>query len=272
MFSTIVLTHNEEANIEACLQSLSWCDDLHVVDSGSTDKTVKLAKKAGVSVLINSPYPSCARQRNWALKNCDLKYDWVLFLDADERSTDFFRDQALAAISNAPKGIAGYYCCWKLFLEGVWLKHCDRFPNWQMRLIHKKRVTFADGGHAQKPGNIKGYLGYIEEPYLHYAFNKGWSFWWERHNRYATLEADFRMGIEINENTLFSKDIVERSKARRALFSKIPFSCSLFFLYIYLLRLGFMEGAPGFFFCVNRAYYEFMIKLKIREKQRNVPL
>lgn len=272
MLAAVITAQNEEINIQDCLKSLSWCDFLYVVDSGSTDRTVELATEAGAQVFINSPFPSFGKQRNWALENCGISCDWVLFLDADERATDAFRDEVLDLVSNPREGIVGYYCCWKLMLEGRWLKRCDRFPNWQMRLVNRHLVTFADGGHGQKPGKIKGELGYIKEPYIHYSFSKGWTEWWARHNRYASLEANFRFDAVINWKNLKSHDPIVRAKTRRALFSKMPFSCTLFFLYNYILRLGFIEGNPGFVFCVNRAYYEFMIKLKMREKRHGMKI
>ena len=267
MISILILTQNEEANLPACLQSVRWCDDVHVVDSGSTDATVSMAKAAGAHVYSN-PFASFGQQRNWALSHAAIRYDWILFLDADERSTPEFQEALLAAVASAPTTTAGFYCCWKMMLEECWLKHCDSFPKWQFRVLRRGRATFTDFGHGQKEGVVEGEIGYIREPYLHFAFATGWARWLARHNRYSDLEARDRLDAAVQWRDVFSKHGSTRNKALKPLVSRLPGWPLGFFLIRYFLKLGFLEGRPGFVYCVNMAYYEFLIRIKMEELRR----
>ena len=194
MVSAIILTKDEAQDLPDCLDSIAWIDDRIVVDSGSTDETVAIAEKRGARVFRN-PFQSFAQQRNWALDNCAPEYDWILYMDADERCTRAFENAVTAKINLAQADIAGFYCCWKMMYEGVWLKRCDSFPKWQLRLVGKGRARFVDFGHGQKEGEVNGRLEYIGEPYLHLPMSKGFDVWWQRHNRYANQEAAARLMV-----------------------------------------------------------------------------
>ena len=266
MISVIILTKNEEENIEKCLQSIAWCNDIHILDSGSTDMTIEIANRYGVNVIFND-FKSFGQQRNFALENIVIKYDWVLFLDADERSTDNFYKAITDAITNASANISGYYCCWKMMLDNVWLKHCDNYPKWQFRLVKKGMAMFTDFGHGQKEAEVVGDILYLKEPYIHFGFSKGWSNWIERHNKYSTLEAIARVENIPPFSSIFSKHGSIRNPALKAWLIKIPGWPLLRFIQSYVFNLGFVEGKPGFIYCVNMAYYEFLIKIKIRENR-----
>jgi glycosyltransferase involved in cell wall biosynthesis len=264
MVSVIILTKNEEQDIARCLESLRWCRDIHVLDSGSTDKTIEISIALGAKV-SNNRFISFGQQRNFALDNLVIAFDWILFLDADEVMTENFHDAIMKAISKADENIAGFYCCWKMMLEGRWLKHCDNFPKWQFRLMRKGRARFIDFGHGQKEDLVIGRIGYIKEPYLHYGFSKGWSQWVDRHNRYSSLEASARLNNPPPIKNMFSNNPSVRNPALKSVLIKLPGWPFLRFFQAYLLNLGFLEGVPGFIYCSNMAYYEFLIQIKIRE-------
>ncbi|MDB5294901.1 MAG: glycosyltransferase, partial [Phycisphaerales bacterium] len=118
--SVVVLTYNEEANIAACLRSCGWSDDVHVLDSGSTDRTADLARAAGAVVHTN-PFRSFGQQRNWAIDHIDHRHDWVFHLDADERFTPELVAEMAAVIATAPP-VAGFYVPHKLIFMGRWLR------------------------------------------------------------------------------------------------------------------------------------------------------
>ncbi len=265
--SIIILAQNEAHDLPRLLESIHWCDDIHLVDSGSTDGTVEIAHRAGVHCL-DHPFTAFGQQRNWALENCPLKYPWILFLDADERSTPAFHSAVVDAIARAPDSTAGFYCCWKMMVEDRWLKRCDSFPKWQFRLLRRGRGTFVDFGHGQKEGAIDGKLEYIREPYLHFVVSKGWGVWLDRHNRYATQEAEVRSRTAMSWRDIFSGEPSTRNKALKPLVSRIPGWPLLRFLQAYILSGGFLEGRPGFTYCVNLAYYEFLIRIKMREARK----
>lgn len=267
MISVIILTKNEESDIADCIKSISWCDDIHVLDSGSTDKTVEIASNLGAHIAYND-FMSFGQQRNFALSDIIVKYEWILFLDADERSTNSFYTEISNSVKAADNSVAGYYCCWKMILDDVWLKRCDNFPKWQFRLLRKGRALFTDYGHGQKEADIVGEIKYIKEPYLHYGFSKGWSHWMDRHNRYSSIEAVERIENIPPLKNGFSKHGSIRNPALKAWLTKVPGWPVIRFMQAYFLSLGFTEGAPGFTYCVNMAYYEFLIKIKIKERKR----
>lgn len=255
---------NEATDLPACLHSLEWCDDIHVIDSGSTDATISIAEGVGARVHSNH-FESFGQQRNWALANCPFRYPWILFLDADERSTPAFQRALWAAVAAAPETTAGFYLCWKMMLDGTWLKRCDSFRKWQFRLLRGGRASFTDAGHGQKEFAVAGEIAYLPEPYLHFAFSKGWARWIDRHNRYSDLEAAERLETPISWPQIFSAHGSIRNKALKPLVSRLPGWPLAAFCYRYFLKCGFLEGGPGFTYCVNMAYYEFLIRIKMDE-------
>lgn len=260
--SVVILTKDEEINLPQCLDSLYWCDDILVVDSGSTDNTVAIARGKKVPCIYH-PFVSFAQQRNWAIDYCQCKYEWILFLDADERSTPAFEKDISAALSSAGDSNAGYYCCPKTMFNGRWLKRADSFPKWQFRILRLGRARFIDYGHGQKEGCIKGELGYIQGPYIHYPFHKGWDCWRLRHKRYIEEEAKMKVQEKINLRDLFSQHSSMRNKALKLLVSILPGWPLFRFLYDYVFKMGFLEGYPAFLYCANIAWYEFFIQVKM---------
>jgi len=264
----IILTQNEADNLPRCLESVITFGELIVVDSGSDDGTQEIAKKAGVRIYERS-FESFARQRNWALENCDLQRPWVLFLDADEVATPEFRRAVADAIENAGGSIAGFYCSWKMMLGQRWLRRSDSFPKWQLRIVRRGRADFIDSGHGQKEGKVDGELGYVREPYLHYALSKGWESWWAKHNQYSDEEAADRWSRSASFRELFSKDASRRNRALKPILSRIPGWPILRFLHMYVLKGGFLEGREGFAYCASMGWYEHLIRAKMRELRTN---
>lgn len=269
MVSVIILTKNEEKDLVVCLESVKWCDDVHVLDSGSTDKTVEIAFLNGAKVTVNK-FKSFGQQRNFALDHLQIKNEWIFFLDADEIITEKFRQAIFDAIKNVDDEVAGFYCCWKLLLDGKWLKHSDNFPKWQFRLMRKGRARFTDFGHGQKEDSVSGRIAYIKEPYLHYGFSKGWSHWIERHNRYSGSEALARLSGCPPFKNVFSKHSSIRNPALKSWLSKLPGWPLLRIFHAYIINGGFLEGSPGFIYCVNMGYYEFLIQIKMRELKKGL--
>jgi glycosyltransferase involved in cell wall biosynthesis len=266
--SIIILTHNEADNLPRCLESLHDWGDIIVVDSGSGDGTQEIAKRTGARVYEHC-FESFGRQRNWSLENCEPKRDWILFLDADEVVTPAFRQKAAAAMQTAPDSVAGFYCCWKMMLDGRWLRYSDSFPKWQLRIVRRGRADFIDSGHGQKEGRVDGELGYVREPYLHYALSKGWEAWWARHNAYSDQEAVDRFTRTTSVRELFSKDSSRRNRALKPMLSRIPGWPLLRFLHMYIFKGGFLEGREGLAYCASMGWYEYLIRIKMRELRQH---
>lgn len=272
LLTTVILTRDEAADLPRCLAALADWGELVVVDSGSADATVEIARAAGARVYVH-PFAGFGQQRNWALASAELSTPWVLFLDADEVATPAFRAAVDAAVAAAPDDVAGFFLCWRTLLEGRWLRRCDSFPKWQFRLLRRGRATFIDSGHGQKEGVIDGRLEYVREPYDHHAFSKGWTHWLDKHNRYSSREAAERLRAAPGarwRDVPRARGGSARNRLLKPLVSRLPAWPLLRFLHMYLLKGGFLEGRPGFVYCLQMAYYEFLIQLKIREPGESV--
>ncbi len=262
--SILILTRDEERDLPRCLAALEGVgDEVVVVDSGSADRTVEIARDAGARV-VSHPFSSFGEQRNWALDDAGLSTEWVLFLDADEVATPAFRAAVEEALRSADGTVAGFYCCWQTMLGERWLRRSDTFPKWQFRLLRRGRARFIDSGHGQKEGEIDGTIGYIREPYLHYAFSKGWEAWWAKHEKYAVQEAADRAARGPSFRHLFSRDPSRRNRALKPLVSRLPGWPLARFLHMYVLKGGFLEGREGFVYSRNIARYEGLIREEMR--------
>ena len=266
MIAAIILTLNEADDLPKCLDSLDWTDQNFVLDSGSTDDTCEIASSMGAIVYKNK-FKGFGQQRCWAIDNIPVKSDWILFIDADEVCTPKFASAVLDAIRNSKDDTAGFYCCWKLMLYGKWLKFSDSFPRWQFRILKKGKARYRDAGHAMKESDVQGKLGYIKEPYLHYAFSKGWTFWFNRHNKYSTLEAKERLQTNFKPQDMLSKDQSIRKEAMKQYMSKLPGWPILRFIHSFFFKGGILEGIPGLLYSVNISIYEYMIQLKMLESK-----
>lgn len=268
MISAIILTLNEAEDLPHCLDSLDWTDQNFILDSGSTDDTCEIALSMGAAVYKNK-FNGFGQQRCWAIDNIPVKSDWILFIDADEVCTPKFASAALEAIRNSKNDTAGFYCCWKLMLYGKWLKFSDSFPRWQFRILKKGKARYRDAGHAMKESDIQGKLEYLREPYLHYAFSKGWTFWFNRHNKYSTLEALERSKTKFKLSQTLNKDQSVRKEAIKQYVTILPGWPILRFIHAYFLKGGIFEGFPGLLYSLNISIYEYMIQLKMLEFKLN---
>lgn len=266
MVSVLILTLNEEVNIEACLDSVVWADDVLVLDSGSTDDTVPLARSNGARVM-HRPFDTFADQRNYGLQHGDLQHDWVLHLDADERVTSpLYRELHTKARGGEHDA---FRVPSKLIFQGQWLKHAGMYPTYQIRFGRREALTFTQVGHGQRGDLSPDRIGTLKEPLLHYAFSKGITDWFERHNRYSTDEARHALNVRsesIDWSGLISSDAQRRRRALKDLSYRLPLRPLLRFLYMYIGKRGFLDGRAGFDYCVMLAVYEYMTMLKTRAK------
>lgn len=265
--TVVVLAKNEEHNIERCLRSVDWCDELVVVDDFSSDRTAQIAIAMGARVLQRQ-FDNFAEQRNWALREGKLRNEWVLMLDADEVATDGFRSEIERTLAATAPDVSAFSICRKTMFLGRWLKYSDGFPVWIMRLVRRGSAYFVSQGHGEIPVPCtSGYVARITEPLLHFPFSKGLSDWLNRHNRYSTAEASFEilMSRRLRWQSLFSADRAKRREAVRDLSRKLPGRPVLRFAYQYFGKLGSLDGRAGLTFCMLMAFYEAMIVAKRME-------
>lgn len=268
MLSILILTLNEEQNLPACLESVKWADDIVVLDSYSTDQTVEIAKGAGARV-VQRKFDNWAAHQNWAMQHIQFRHPWVFYLDADERMTVEL-SQELKAIAGDPmeKRVA-FYCGRKNFFMGKWLKHSFHTEA-IMRFFRPDKISFE---RLVNPAPvIRGAHGHLRGRLLHYNFSKGLTEWIAKHNQYALFEAMEGMKILRGEAgpslSLLNRDKTIRRKALKQLSFRLPFRPALRFFYMYVLRLGFLDGRPGLVYCRLLAMYEYMIVLKMEELER----
>lgn len=269
MFSVLILTRNEEQNLPDCLASVKWCDDIVVLDSCSTDQTAAVAKSAGARV-FERPFDDFAAQRNYALDKIPFRHPWVFHLDADERFTEPLQRECETVI--AVDQHSGFLVPSKLMFMDRWLRWSGMYPVYQMRLMKLGEIRFIQTGHGQREDDAKRGVGKLHEPYLHYNFSKGLDDWREKHDRYSTKEAEEsrqeRREGRIGWHDLGGNDPVARRRALKRLSMRLPCRPTLRFLYMYVFRLGFLDGRPGLLYCRLLATYERMIVTKLKELQR----
>jgi glycosyltransferase involved in cell wall biosynthesis len=266
--SVLILTLNEEANLDGCLDSVAWCDDIVVVDSGSSDRTTQIATARGARV-VRRDFDNYANQRNFALRDIQYKHAWVLMLDADERVVEDLRVEIATAVRDAGADTAMFQFRRKDHLYGRWIRASSGYPTWFGRLVRLGRIW------VERPINeeyhTEGTIRRLQAHLHHFPFNKGFAEWFRKHDRYSSMEAQLlvdgsapRAGFK----ALFGGDAVQRRKAFKALLYTVPGRPLIVFLSLYVLRGGFLEGQAGLTFSLLRSWYEYMIDCKRRELRR----
>jgi glycosyltransferase involved in cell wall biosynthesis len=264
--AVVVLTLNEGSNIERCLQSVGWADEVVVVDSGSTDRTVELACAQGARVVGHRQKGNFlfAEQRNWALEHGDLTCDWILFVDADEVIPTALATE-IRRCCEYGGGPDAYQLAPKYLFWGRWMRRSMRYPSWHDRLLRLGKVTFAGGVWEHFSPGIQ--VGRINEPYLHYGNSKGFEEWLERHSRYSSWDASAVLRyLDTGAITAFGTQRRLRSRRIAARFWRLrPVGR---FLVMFVARGGFLDGPEAFMFCMRYALYEYMTVEKIIEERR----
>mgnify|MGYP003868615713 CR=1 FL=1 len=272
-----MLARDEEANLPRCLDALPGCDDIVVVDDMSADATCEVARSRGAR-FVQRRFDTFAGKRNWALDTVEFKHEWVLHLDADEVVTPALLAEIDAAIASTD--CIAFRIPSKMMFLGRWLRHAATYPAYQVRLGRNPGLRFVQVGHGQREDLDSAQVGTLTEPYLHFAFSKGLEAWFAKHNRYSTLEAEEAMkhlrGGGVDWAGLAAVgDPVRRRRALKELSFRLPCRPALRFLYMYVLRRGFLDGKPGLMYCRMMATYERMIVWKMREirlRERGEPV
>jgi glycosyltransferase involved in cell wall biosynthesis len=266
--STLILTLNEEINIEACLNGLDWCDDVVVLDSLSRDQTTAIAERCGARV-VRRAFDNWATHQNWALQHIEFRHSWVLYLDADERCPAGLRDEVLRrATPSAPE--AAFRIRRKDFFMGRWLRHAQLYPTWLVRLFRPAQIRYER--LVNPVAHVDGVVGQLEEHILHYPFSHGVAHWIARHNDYSDLEAQelmkVHLGLERAPGKLLDRDPNARRRALKHLFYRMPARPLLKFAYYLIWRRGFLDGRAGWTYSSLQAIYEYFIDCKYRELLR----
>ena len=272
--SVILPVRNEVLNVRAALESVrGWVDEIWIVDSGSSDGTLDIAREYTDNIVQCQYAGHDAKKRNWSIDNLPFRNEWVLILDADERITPELRAEIASAIKS--DNADGYY----LDREYIFLQRslkCFR-PNWNMRLLkHRLGRYEALGTNVPATGDnevhehllLKGRTAFLRHPMLHEDF-RPLRAWVDNHNRYSDWEAQVYQTLRKEPVTVKGLQIpVERNRQLKRLWVRLPFRPLARFAYFYFVKGGLRDGREGFLYCVLMGYYEFLIGVKLRELQK----
>jgi len=267
--SVVVLTLNEEINLAACLHSLAGFADVHVLDSGSIDRTAQIAVEHGAAIAVNA-FRSFGDQRNWAHRHMPLRHDWVLHLDADERMTPELRAEINQALQADDGSHAGFLLAERTLLNGRWLKRAGQYPRYQARLVHRRRMVFIDHGHGQRERSALP-MGRLRQPYDHHAFSHGIEHWLNKHAGYAMREAetvleDGRSSAELLRDLATARGVLRR-RALKAISLRLPLRSLLRRVHVLVACGGLFDGRAGWQYARMMAVFQQMIDLCLSERR-----
>jgi glycosyltransferase involved in cell wall biosynthesis len=276
--SVVVLTFNEERNLPACLHSLaSLAAQIFIVDSGSTDRTVAIAKSFGAQV-VSHPFESHARQWQWALSTLPVG-GWVLALDADQSLSPELRDVIARELptwhgASAP---AGAYLNRRQIFRGRWIRHGGYYPKYLLKLFRRDAVSIDDADLVDHHFRVNGTTVKLDGDLIEDNGNEAEiRTWIEKHNRYAALQAREEEGRRLAARpagrVLGTPD--ERTLVRKRIWNRLPLYVRPFgyFFYRYVIRLGFLDGKEGFIFHFMQAcWYRLLVDINREELRRRGP-
>jgi glycosyltransferase involved in cell wall biosynthesis len=277
LLSVIILTLNEEANLPHALASVRGLDpEIFVVDSGSADRTLAIARAAGCRVALH-PFENYALQRNWAFDHLPIATPWTLCLDADERLTPELVDEIKATISRQGSPFDGYMLRKRTIFMGRWIRHGGQYPAYHLRLFRSGRGR-CEARLYDQHFVVDGRVGKLIHDYVDVITSDLGTFIL-RHNRWAELEAAEVLGRAgaaaragpVVRPVLTGTAIERRRFLRTEVYLKFPLFVRpfLFWFYGYVLRAGFLDGIEGLVFhTLQRFWFRFLIDARIWERQR----
>jgi glycosyltransferase involved in cell wall biosynthesis len=261
--SILIPTLDEELNLPGALASCAFADQVVVLDSFSKDRTEEIARAAGAE-FVQHRFENYSAQKNWALDTVAWRNRWIFILDADERFTPDLAREVTEEIAK-PSAKEGYYVNRRLMFMGRWIRHCGWYPNWNLRLFQLGRARY-DGRPVHEHMKIEGSVAYLRADLLH-DDQRGLEHYLEKHNRYSTLDAQTRLSLKpdpfrwdhLRHPTLFKRFL------RQRVWPYVPAKPLAAFVYLYFLRLGFLDGRAGLSFSLLQAQQELHVVLKLRE-------
>lgn len=270
--SVVILTFNSAATLPQTLSAARLVsDDIHVVDSFSTDASVELARAAGACV-VQHPFERYDLQRNWAIEHLPLKHGWELHLDADERLTPALAAEINTCMAAPLEEVDGYMIPRLIHFLNAPIRHGGMYPNWHLRLFRRgkgrcERRLYDQ--HFLLPGG--GNVARLNEPMID-DMRMSLEEWTRRHLRWAEAQAAMAIegGGEGEIAGRWAGSPIERKRALRRFYGRVPplLRPFLFFFYRYVLRLGFLDGVPGLiFFVLQTFWFHFFVDARIYERR-----
>jgi glycosyltransferase involved in cell wall biosynthesis len=258
--SVVILTRDEEPNMRRCLASVAWASQVVVIDSGSTDSTVQIARSLGAEV-VEQPWLGFSGQRDFALRLPELRHDWVYFVDADQ----WISPQLAAEVAMRLRepACAAFSQRLRLVFQGSWIRHCGWYSgSWNVQLMDRRYAKY-DGSILGERVHVDGSTNRLTNDIVD-ADSKGLPTWLNKHVRYAQLEAERRgrtLPMSHRMRTFRSRRRgncrpLARAVLKDLIFPSVPAKPVLLFGYMYIIRLGLLDGRAGLRFCFFHAWYE----------------
>jgi glycosyltransferase involved in cell wall biosynthesis len=284
LVTVLILTYNEEKHLSRAIESVrSFARQVIVVDSNSTDRTVQIAGSLGAIVLQNRWENSHARQVNWGLDHGPIAGQWVMRLDADEYVTPELALEIAGRLPRVGEKVSGIYVKRRTHFLGRWIRWGGVYPMWVLRLWRNGQARCETRWMDEHMRVLRGGTLRFDADIVDENLND-LTWWISKHNGYARREAADLLNIKYGFSQfegLGAGSSLEQSKIKRRLkesvYSRLPLFLrpTLYFLYRYLLRLGFVDGVPGLIWHVLQGlWYRFLVDAKIfeiesRAKQEN---
>ncbi len=271
LVDVLIQTFNEEENLSHTLSSVQgWANQIFVVDSGSTDRTREIAEAHGAHVVVHN-WEGYAAQKNWALEHLPFQAPWVLILDADEAVSVALRNEISDVVSRSPDAVreSAFHINRVFIFMGREIRHCGYFPSWNVRLFKTGKARYEDRS-VHEHMLVDGPTGYLKYLLLH-EDRRGLEHFFAKHNRYSTLEA--RELFEFPEpwpgiETFFNNRVIRRRVLKSRILPLIPLPWTWRLIYMYVIRLGFLDGHAGWVLSNFISSYEFFIQTKYQELRR----
>lgn len=270
LIEVMIPTFNERAHIEEAVRNAREVGPVFVLDSLSTDGTQELARAAGATV-VEHAFENYSRQKNWGLDNLPFRGEWVFILDADERITPGLRDE-LVRLARGGRSKDGYLVNRVVLFMGRQIRHGGLFPSWNLRFFRRGSCRYEDRSvHEHMVCN--GETGYLRHLMLHIR-RESISQYLAKHIRYADMESEEWMknatgsGGGAKPSRLFRDTLRYRQWLRRVVWPVVPFKPMVRFVYMYVFRLGFLDGLAGWHLACLMASYEYMIALLYKDKMQ----
>jgi glycosyltransferase involved in cell wall biosynthesis len=276
--SLIILTYNEERQLNRCFQSLSGlANEIFIIDSFSNDNTVKLAEDAGAKVFQHKWENNHAKQFNWGLENLPIKTEWVMRLDADEYLTPELVSEIEAKLPKLKNDINGVILKRRVYFMDKWIKHGGYYPTYLLRLWRYGTGKYEERWMDEHVKLDSGKTIIFDNDFIDYNLNN-LTWWTGKHNNYATREAVDLLNIKykfLNINGIESSLTSQQDKRKRWLkektYTKIPLFVRpfLYFIYRYIIKLGFLDGKAGLIWHFLQGFwYRFLVDAKIYDIER----
>jgi glycosyltransferase involved in cell wall biosynthesis len=269
--SAIILTYNDEENIEGCLDSLyNWIDDIVIVDSQSTDRTLQICESYGCRIYQHE-FIDQAHQFNWALDTIPLKHSWVMRLDSDEIVPDRLKREMAIRVGRED-GIVGYYMNRRMYWMNKWLRHGRMYPHYILRLfrVGSGRYELRTEEHLI----LDGTASYLKSDFLEDNRKNGLEYFTLKHLKTAEGEVSEVLRPVVGDLAVLPKLLGTKTERTRWLkinvYSRTPLFIRplMYFLYRYFFCLGFLDGKAGLTFHFLQAFwYRFYIDARLHEER-----